>query len=161
MESATDIIQKFWDIGSYGAVPKDDISKMTIEDKQSIEVLKETTFKPRNQCITGLLWKESNTILLNNKSLALSYLYNLERKLARHPQTRQIYTETMKKYIKKGYTWKLSHKEANTISPRINYIPHHNVTNINKFNKLCIAFDAAPKFSNTSLNQHLLKGPDL
>ena len=67
----------------------------------------------------------------------------------------------MKEYIKKRYARKLSDKEANTISPRTNYIPHHSVTNINKPNKLCIVFDAPAKFSNMSLNQHLLKGPDL
>ena len=67
----------------------------------------------------------------------------------------------MKKYIKKGYARKLSDKEANTISPRTNYVPHHSVTKINKLNKLRIAFDAAAKFSNTSLNQHLLKGPNI
>ena len=63
----------------------------------------------------------------------------------------------MKEYIKKGYARKLSDKEANTISPRTNHIPHHSVTSINKPNKLRIVFDAAAKFSNTSLNQHLLK----
>ena len=152
LESATDIIQRFWDIESYGTVPKDDVSAMTVEDKRSIEILKQTTFKSGNHYITGLLWKESNSILPNNKSLALSRLYNLERKLAKHPQIRQMYTETMKEYIKKGYARKLSDKKANTISPRTNYIPHHSVTNINKPNKLRIVFDAAAKFSNTSLN---------
>ena len=132
-----------------------------VEDKQSVEILKETTFKSGNHYITSLLWKESNSILPNNKSLALSHLYNLERKLAKHLQGRQMYTETMKEYIKKGCARKLSDKEANTISPRTNYIPHHSVTNINKLNKLRIVFDPAAKFSNTSLNQHLLKGPDL
>ena len=67
----------------------------------------------------------------------------------------------MKKYIKKGYARKLSDKEVNTISPRLNYILHHSVTNINKPNTLRIVFNAAAKFSNTSLNQHLVKGPDL
>ena len=33
LESATDIIQQFWDIKSYGTVPIDDVSVMTIEDK--------------------------------------------------------------------------------------------------------------------------------
>ena len=72
-----------------------------------------------------------------------------------------MYTETMKEYIKKGYARKLSDKDVNTISPWTNYVPPHSVTNVNKLNKLRIAFDAATKFSNTSLNQHLLKGPDL
>ena len=152
LESATDIIRKFWDIESYGTVPKDDVRAVTVEDKRSVEILKETTFKSGNHYITGLLWKESSSILPNNKSLALSRLYNLKRKLAKHPQIRQMYTETMKEYIKKGYARKLSDKEANTISPRSNYIPHHSVTNINKPNKLRIVFDAAAKFSNTSLN---------
>ena len=75
LKSATDIIQKFWDIESH-----DDVSVMTIEDKWSVEVLKETTFKSGNNYFTGLLWKESNSILPNNKSLALSRLYNLEKK---------------------------------------------------------------------------------
>ena len=55
LESAADIIQTFWDIESYGTVPKDDVSVMTIEDKQSLEILKETTFKSGNHYITGLL----------------------------------------------------------------------------------------------------------
>ena len=131
LESTTDIIQ---DIESYGTVLMDDVSVMTIEDKRSVEILKECTFKSGNLYITGLLWKENNSILPNNKSLTLSRLYNLERKLIKQPQIRQLYTETMKEYIKKGYVRKLSDNEANTISPRTGYIPHHNVTNINKPN---------------------------
>ena len=41
LESATAIIQQFWDIESYGTVPKDYVSVMTLEDKQSVETLKE------------------------------------------------------------------------------------------------------------------------
>ena len=67
----------------------------------------------------------------------------------------------MKEYIKKGHARKLSDKEGNTISTRTNYNPHHSVANFNKPIKLCIIFDAAAKFSNTSLNQQLVKGPHL
>ena len=51
LESATDIIQKFWDIELYGTVPKDDV--MTTEDKRSVGILKETTFKSGNYYITA------------------------------------------------------------------------------------------------------------
>ena len=64
LESATDIIQKSWDIKWYSAVPKDDISVMTVEDKKSVEFFKEITFK--SHYITDLFWKESNSILPNN-----------------------------------------------------------------------------------------------
>ena len=110
LDSAVDIIQKFSGIDSYGTVAKDDVSVMTIE------ILKETTFKSGNQYITGLLWKESNRILPNSKSLALSCLYNLERKLAKYPQIRQMYIETMREYITKGYARNVSDKETNGIS---------------------------------------------
>ena len=41
------------------------------------------------------------------------------------------------------------------------YIPHHYVTKPNKQNKFRVVFDASPKYAGTSLNDYLLKGPDL
>ena len=69
--------------------------------------------------------------------------------------------ETIKEFIKKGYAQKLSDKKDKSLSPKTNCIPHSGVTNITKPKKLRMVFDAASKFSDISLNHHLLKSPDL
>ena len=40
LDTSTDnLIQKFWDIESYGTKPKDDINVMTVNDKKAMEIL--------------------------------------------------------------------------------------------------------------------------
>ena len=41
-----------------------------------------------------------------------------------------------------------------------NNIPHHGFENINKAEKIPLAFDAGLKYNETSLNQNSLKGPN-
>ncbi len=41
------------------------------------------------------------------------------------------------------------------------YIPHHGVYHPQKPGKIRVVFDCSAKFQNTSLNEHLLTGPDL
>ena len=74
---------------------------------------------------------------------------------------REIYSNAIKEYIDKGYAIKLSEREANKTSNITNYIPHHCVLHPKKPNKVSVVFDASAKYKNDSLNNHLLKGPDL
>lgn len=41
------------------------------------------------------------------------------------------------------------------------YIPHHGVYHPQKPGKIHVVFDCSAKFQSTSLNEHLLTGPDL
>lgn len=41
------------------------------------------------------------------------------------------------------------------------YIPHHGVFHPRKPEKLRVVFDCSAKYNGTSLNDHLLSGPDL
>ena len=64
----------------------------------------------------------------------------------------------MQEYIFQGHTSKLSKTEAKTTAPITNYLSHHRCKNINKTDKIRIAFDLGAKIQYKSLNKHFLKG---
>ena len=86
---------------------------------------------------------------------------SLENKLNKKAELKKRYTDTIRDYINKGHATKLTPENAKLTSKITNYIPHHAVFNINKPSKLRVVFDAAAKYRGTSLNENLLKDPDL
>ena len=85
----------------------------------------------------------------------------LENKLNKKPQLKKRYTDTIHDYRNEGHATKLTPENAKLTSKITNCIPHHAVFNINKPSKLRAVFDAAAKYRGTSINENLLKGPDL
>ena len=71
------------------------------------------------------------------------------------------YKETVNQYIEKGHATKLTNDTASQSSNITNHIPHHAVGNPNKSRKIRVVFDAAAQHKGTSLNDKLLKDPDL
>ena len=88
-----------------------------------MEILQKTTTKYKNHYTVGLLWREDNVVVQNNKPLALSRLYNLEKKFGKDQNIKQMYAETMNDYIVKGYVQQLSKSEVKRASPETNYLP--------------------------------------
>ena len=110
---------------------------------------------------TGLLWKEDDCQLPPSKAAALSRLYSLERKMDRLPDFADQYSAKINEYVTSGFAGPLSEEEAASESPSTWYLPHFAVWNPNKPGKLRLVFDAAAKAHGSSLNDHLLPGPDL
>ena len=114
---------------------------------------------------TGLLWREDKVNLPKNRQLAVQRLQSLEKRLAINDDLKTRYHKTVKQYIDNNHATKMSPEdltpEKTSTTNNINYIPHHAVLNQYKLDKVRMVYDAAAKYRNCSLNDHLLKGPDL
>jgi len=73
----------------------------------------------------------------------------------------ESYQGSIEEMIDKGYAAKVPADELQRSDGAVWYLHHHGVTSEHKPGKLRVVFDCAAKFSNVSLNEHVLQGPDL
>lgn len=109
----------------------------------------------------GLLWRDPDVIMPENKKIAEKRLKSVERDMDNDSQLAEQYCQNIEAYLTKDYAEKLAEQEAATITSKTWYLPHFPVRNPNKPNKFRFVFDAKAKSRGSSLNDHLLTGPDL
>lgn len=165
-------IDKFWNLESFGMHAdqesrlKTSICNMSAphnlsrEDTRAVEMLQKTTRMSEGHYETGLLWRDENVKLLNNRSEAVRRLSSLTRRFSRDPDLEEKYRAVMKEYVAKGCAHKLTPEKAAVTGPRTWYLPHFPLLNPNKPGKVRIVFDAATEYGGTSFNNNLLQGPD-
>ena len=129
---------------------------LSLEDKRAMEILNKTVEKVGNHYSVGLLWKEDNTVFLNNRKMALKRLDGMKKRFLNNPKFFED-CEKINEYFKCGYAVPVEN-DSYVWHGRINYIPHHSVSTSSKFR---IVFDCSSKFNGKSLNDRLLVGPDL
>lgn len=106
-----------------------------------------------------LPFKQDRPNLPNNKSCAVQRLVCLERKLKRDQKYCSDYMNFMKDIITRGDAERVPEEALNN-QPAW-YIPHHGVYHPQKPGKIRVVFDCSARFRDTSLNDHLLTGPEL
>ena len=106
----------------------------------------------------ALPWKPGSPDLEDNRVLAESRLGNLRRRLDKNSELKQKYTTVIEDYVRKGYAEKV---EKNTETKMRWYLPHHAVLHPQKPGKVRVVFDCSATFKGKSLNQQLLRSPDL
>ncbi|XP_053739916.1 uncharacterized protein LOC128769885 isoform X2 [Synchiropus splendidus] len=96
--------------------------------------------------------------LPNNRQLAVVRLGHLKKKLLRDEMYKEHYVKFMSEVIDRGDAEEVHQggKEGERW-----YIPHHGVYHTKKPSKLRVVFDCSARYQGTSLNEHLLRGPDL
>ena len=149
-------VEKFWALESHGF--RSDGTSNSLEDERALEILKRTTELKDGRYEVGLLWRNDNPELPNNRVQAEKRLRQLKQRFQRSPEFAAQYKTVMNDYIDKGYAVKLSEEEAARTSSHTWYLPHHGVINPNK-SKVRVVYDAAARFEGTALNKELLQGP--
>ena len=131
------------------------------EDKAAYDVMETRLCLDGGHYQLPLLWKdECQKQLPDNLPLARKRLFNLKNRLLKDEKLRKAYTEAIESYLSEGYAQKITEDDIQNAST-VWYIPHHPVVNPSKPGKLRVVFDCAAKFNKTSLNDKLIKGPDL
>lgn len=126
------------------------------EDSRALSILEATTIKVEGRFETGLLWKYDSDIPGNSKRTALQRLRSMERRMDRDAIMAQLCVERFDEYLRKGYL-KLIVPEVPVA--RKWYLPWFFAYHPSK--KPRLVFDGAAKSEGKSLNDFLLKGPDL
>jgi hypothetical protein len=96
-------------------------------------------------------------LLPNNRRIAQHRLESLKRRFKSDQEYYQHYKSFMEEILQRGDAEKVS----NTATQTVWYIPHHGVYHPKKPGKIRVVYDCSAKFNGTSLNDHLLQGPDL
>ncbi|XP_059351384.1 uncharacterized protein LOC132087991 [Daphnia carinata] len=87
--------------------------------------------------------------------MALSRLFQIERRLNRDSSYAKRYDDVIQEYVKLGHARLLSTEEAKRRIPKTNYMPHTSLTT-----KTRVVFDCSAECEGTSLNKNLLRGPN-
>lgn len=132
------------------------------EDRRARELLRETTVRVGDRFETGLLWKTDNPKLPDSLPMALKRMRGLERKLVKNPEHKRNVDSQIAEYVRKEYAHIAKAEELAEAEPgRIWYLPLNYVINPKKPGKTRLVWDAAAAANGISLNDMLLKGPDL
>ncbi|XP_058456720.1 uncharacterized protein LOC131434090 [Malaya genurostris] len=132
------------------------------EDRRARAILEKTTQRVDGGFETGLLWKYDRPSFPNSYPLALRRMYSLEKRLAKEPELQQRVNTLLTEYESKGYAHRITQEELNMTKPeRVWYLPIGIVRNPKKPDKIRLIWDAAARVHGVSLNDMLLKGPDM
>ena len=150
-------VEKLW-MTDFSENLYSDIVSMSVEDKRALTSMESTITFVDGHYQLALPWKRTPPQLTTNKFMAENRLRNLRSRFKKDPELHEKYTDIMRDYERSGVVSRLLPEDAGNVAW---YIPHHPVLNPKKPGKVRVVFDCAAKANNRSLNEELLRGPDL
>jgi hypothetical protein len=126
------------------------------EDERATAVMKSSVRSVNGHYQVALPWKK-DSLLPNNKEYAQVRLEQTRRRLLKDKDLHRMYTAQMQEYLDEGY----ARQSKEPTNQQLWYLPHHPVVNVHKPGRVRIVFDGAARYKGTSINDHLMQGPDL
>ncbi|XP_030582792.1 uncharacterized protein LOC115778696 [Archocentrus centrarchus] len=131
----------------------------SVEDKLFLHIMNEEFSKDEsNSWVAPLPFRSPRQRLPNNREQALKRLMSLRHTLKKKPEMRDHYVQFMEKIFSNGHA-----EPAPTLEhgDECWYLPSFGVYHPQKPGQIRVVFDSSAQYNNVSLNDVLLKGPDL
>lgn len=134
---------------------------LSYDDKLWEDRVKSTINKtPDGKFEIGLPFRSLSPSMPNNYYQALGCLKNLKKRFISNHSLHEDYNSFVQKMICKGYLELVPENEIYVQPGKVWFLVHHSVYHKRK-NKIRVVFDCSLKNNGVSLNDMLLKGPDL
>ncbi|KAL0902089.1 hypothetical protein ABMA27_000042 [Loxostege sticticalis] len=150
------MVKEYFEIDSLGIVKK---ARENPDETRAIESFKSTVKNVDKRYKVGLPWRKEDISMPPSYDQARRRLLAIENKMDKSVEFKERYTAQMNNMFEKGYAEESQGNELE--SPKLWYLPHFAVINVNKPGKLRLVFDAAAKSNGVCLNDALLEGPDM
>ncbi|XP_071804851.1 uncharacterized protein [Asterias amurensis] len=149
-------IERFWKLDTAHALAGSH-PRMCINDKRVIDVWDRTLTVVDGHYQIDIPFKLYPPQLPDNRSLADKRLQSLGRRLTKDPELHSRYKDGINDLLERGYAERVPCTDKDVSARCTWYLPHHNVTNPNKPDKLRIVFDCAAEYAGTSLNKQYFR----
>jgi hypothetical protein len=133
-----------------------DREAMSMEDRNMIEILERSLQVVDGHYQLDIPFKELPANLPDSRRMAARRLWLLGKKMDKDEKFAQQYTREIRNMLDKGYAERIETSPEASVW----YLPHHAVINVNK-PKPRVVFDCAAKSDGVSLNDLVMRGPDL
>lgn len=131
----------------------------SVEDIRFLKIMDTDVYRDNgNNWVAPLPFREPRKRLPNNRELAVKRFASLQRHFKRKPEMQDQYVSFMEKIFANGHA---------EVAPPLKkgeecwYLPSFGVYHPQKPGQIRVVFDSSAQYSSVSLNDVLLKGPDL
>ena len=134
--------------------------QMSRNDRYALRIMKDSTVLTEDgHYQLALPWRPGAPQLESNKNQAAVRLAYLKKRLEKDAELQKRYVNVVESYITNGFARRVN--EADNEAPGRWFLSHHPVFHPHKPDKVRVVFDCGARHKGKSLNDQLLKGPDL